>query len=76
VNKAMISAAQTKAYAREGAHPVRVDLGELEKLGYEVHQSDLLDRMDLVRHDGRKLAEEILVLAGAYGKHKNGEWAV
>lgn len=76
VNQALISAAQTRMYARQGAHPVRVDLGALEALGVRVHQRDLLDRMDLVRHDSKKLAEEIMFLAGAHGKHKNGEWVV
>lgn len=76
VNKATISVAQTKKYAREGAHPVPVDLGGLEELGFQVHQGDLLDRMDLVRHDSRKLAAEIMLLASAHGKHKNGERAM
>jgi uncharacterized cofD-like protein len=76
VNQALISPVQTRMYAAKGAHPVRVDVKALEALGIQVHQRDLLDRMDLVRHDSRKLAEEIMYLAGASGKHKNSEWVV
>lgn len=75
VNQAMISLAQSKTYAQKGAHPVRVDRARLEKLGIRVHHSDLLDRMDLVRHDSERLATEIMLLASAHSKQKNGERA-
>lgn len=76
VNKGMISAVQTRMYAREGAHPVSIDLEGLKRLNVQVHQSDLLDRMDLVRHDSNKLAAEIMLLASAHGKPKNGQRAM
>ncbi len=78
VNQAMISLAQSKMYAGKGAHTVRVDRPQLEELGIRVHHSDLLDRMDLVRHDSDKLAAEIMLLASTYAKNskqKNGERA-
>lgn len=75
VNQAMISLAQSKKYAQKGAHAVRVDRARLEDLGIRVHHNDLLDRMDLVRHDSDKLAAEIMLLASAHGKQKNGERA-
>lgn len=76
VNRARISAAQTRKYALEGAHPVQADVTGIVKRGIQVHQSDLLDQMDLVRHDSQKLAAEIMHLAAIHGKHKNGERAV
>ena len=76
VNQALISDAQAKKYALEGAHPVLVDSDKLQQLGVQVHQGDLLDHLALVRHDSEKLAAEIMLLASAHGKHKNGERAV
>jgi len=75
VNRAGISPSQTKKYALEGAYPVQADVKGIEKRGIKVHQSDLLDQMDLVRHDSERLAAEIMFLAGAHGKHRNGETA-
>lgn len=60
VNQARISQTQRKKYAEENAHPVRADLGAIRKMGLQVHTGDFLDRMDLVRHDGAKLARGIM----------------
>ena len=75
VNEARISASQGKKYAREKAHPVQVDQSRLASLGVKVHHGNFLDHQDLVRHDSNRLATEIMRLASAYGKSKNGERA-
>ncbi|MCK9525707.1 MAG: YvcK family protein [Limnochordia bacterium] len=75
VNQATISGAQSKKYAKEQAHPVQVDHDELARLGIKIHQKDLLDHQDLVRHDSRRLAAEIMSLASLHVKPKNGERA-
>lgn len=70
VNRARITSAQTKKYAKEAAYPVQPDVGALEKLGVKVHMRDLLDQRDLVRHASAKLAAEIMLLAGSHDRHK------
>lgn len=75
VNDALISESQGRKYAKEKAHPVRVDHDRLARLGVKVHRGDFLDHQDLVRHDSHRLAGEIMHLATAYSKPKNGERA-
>lgn len=70
VNRARISQAQAKNYAKKGAHPVRADVAAIETLGIKVHAANLLDQKDLVRHSSSRLAEEIIHLAEAYEKLK------
>ena len=47
-------------YAREGAHPVALDMDRCRELVPEVHEADLLARGNLVRHDSDALARFIL----------------
>lgn len=75
VNKALISEVQSRKYAKERAHPVRVDEERLERLGVKVHRGSFLDHQDLVRHDSHRLAAELMGLASLYAKPKNGERA-
>ncbi|MDD6160310.1 MAG: YvcK family protein [Oscillospiraceae bacterium] len=50
-------------YSREDAEPMRVDVENLERLGVQVVQRDLLDlEIDYARHSGVKVAETVLDL--------------
>ncbi len=73
VNQTHISTAEAEKYAAEGAHPVRADLGVLEKLGVAVRQGDFMDKTDLARHDSGRLAAEIMALAAEHAEERPEE---
>jgi uncharacterized cofD-like protein len=50
-------------YAETGSEPVRMEREELEGMGLEVCEADLLAEGDLIRHDSDKLAGAVLDLA-------------
>ncbi len=60
VNDEEVSAEQAQKYATQGAYAIEPDVDELRRLGLEVRAAKLLDAQDLVRHDPRKLAQEII----------------
>ncbi|MFO7172909.1 MAG: YvcK family protein [Bacillota bacterium] len=63
VNQAPVPEPVLRRYRAEGAEPVRVDLPELQQLGVEVVQADLLEVSGgWVRHDPAKLAYAIVQL--------------
>lgn len=52
-----------KKYKEDGAMPVKADLRELERLGVNVIQENMVYETDLVRHDSGKLGGAIIRLA-------------
>jgi hypothetical protein len=47
-------------YRTQGAHPVRADVGELERMGLRCVADNILEQHGKVRHDGRRLARLLL----------------
>ncbi|MDK2881098.1 MAG: hypothetical protein PWQ99_873 [Clostridia bacterium] len=66
VNTKKIAQASLEKYARQGAAPVKIDYGALEKMGVKVLKADLLDERELVRHDPEKLGRAVLRLLGGH----------
>lgn len=66
VNDEQISPEQAAKYANQGAYAIEPDLAELRRLGVQVRAAKLLDAQDLVRHDPRKLAREIMQMVEAH----------
>jgi len=59
-----LPAALISRYRSEGGAPVRIDRGQTELLGVTVHEAPLLDEhAETVRHDPRRLAEEVYRVA-------------
>ncbi len=59
VNTGVFPGRILKKYAKEGAYPVAIDRGELEKLGLKIVSRDLALGEDFARHDPEKLARAI-----------------
>jgi len=59
VNNTVIPDDLIGAYLREDAHPVKYDVGGLERMGVKVIEDDLLSFSNLVRHDPAKVANSI-----------------
>jgi uncharacterized cofD-like protein len=55
-NRQPISPEVAKRYRAQGAEPVAVDLGELQKLGYCVVLDNLLEEHGVIRHNPARLA--------------------
>jgi len=51
-------------YAETGSQCVTTDRGEVEAMGLQVVEADLLAEGDLIRHDSEKLARAVLDLVG------------
>jgi uncharacterized cofD-like protein len=49
-----------KRYRAEGAHPVRPDVPQLERLGLRCISENILEQHGTVRHDGNRLARLLL----------------
>ncbi len=59
VNTGVFPGRILRRYAKEGAYPVAIDRGELEKLGVKIVSADLALGEDFARHDPVKLAGAI-----------------
>ena len=65
LNTAPLGATRVHRYAREGAEPVRTDLGRIRAMGVVPVEADLLRAGHHLRHDSRKLGKTLLsVLSG------------
>jgi uncharacterized cofD-like protein len=62
VNSAEIPGYLLEHYAATGSEPVRIDRAEVEALGMQVVEADLLAAGDLIRHDPAKLAQAVMDL--------------
>lgn len=60
VNKQEIAEDLRDVYAKRGAEPVEVNEAELEALGVQVVQANLISETNLVRHDPVKLSRTIM----------------
>jgi uncharacterized cofD-like protein len=65
-------------YEAQGAFPVKPDIDEIKKLGVGIFSIPLINETNLVRHDSKKLAEEIIRFitehkARSYIRYKPGE---
>jgi uncharacterized cofD-like protein len=47
-------------YRAQGAHPVRADVGQLEKMGLRCIADNILEQHGKVRHNGKRLARLLL----------------
>ena len=56
-NRQPISPEVAKRYRAQGAEPVAVDLGDLQKLGYRVVLDNLLDEHGVIRHNSDRLSQ-------------------
>ena len=56
-NRQPISPEVAKRYRAQGAEPVAVDLGDLQKMGYRVVLDNLLDEHGVIRHNSARLAQ-------------------
>jgi hypothetical protein len=56
-NRQPISPEVAKRYRAQGAEPVAVDLGDLQKMGYRVVLDNLLDEHGVIRHNPARLAQ-------------------
>jgi uncharacterized cofD-like protein len=63
LNSKLVSPAMRANYATEGSAPIEMDVANVEALGVRAVSADLLEEGDVVRHDSRRLAEELLTLA-------------
>jgi uncharacterized cofD-like protein len=63
LNSRPVSAAMQQKYAVEGAAPIAMDIAEVEALGVRAVSADLLEEGDVVRHDWKRLARELLAAA-------------
>lgn len=61
-NRQEIAASLLANYAREGAEPVQGNGKAVERLGVKYYEADLVQEGDVVRHDPKRLAREILRL--------------
>lgn len=59
-NRQPLSPAVAKRYRADGAEPIAVDVGELQKLGLRIILDNLLEEHGFVRHDARRLARLLL----------------
>ena len=59
-NRHPVSPEVARRYRRQGALPVNVDLGEIQKLGYRVVLDNLLEEHGVIRHNSRRLAQLLL----------------
>jgi hypothetical protein len=56
-NRQPISPEVAKRYRAQGAEPVAVDLGDLQKMGYRIVLDNLLDEHGVIRHNSARLAQ-------------------
>jgi hypothetical protein len=52
-----------KKYADQGQYPVRIDAGEIQRIGCRLVTGNIMSAPDLIRHDSEKLAQILLSLA-------------
>lgn len=55
-NSVPVSELLVKKYAAENAHPIKLDLPELQKLAWSVVMEEVIQQTEIVRHDSNKLA--------------------
>ncbi len=60
VNHQEVSPGVARRYRVEGAEPIPVDLGELQRLGLRCVFDDLLEEHGLIRHDRKRLSQLLL----------------
>lgn len=60
LNNGKVSADTLTRYRQTGAEYVTPDLYEIEVMGLEVYQSNLIDTSNVVRHNPRRLADSLL----------------
>jgi uncharacterized cofD-like protein len=67
VNSVVLPAPLVARYRDDGAAPVALDQGEIERIGVRIHPTPLLDETDgqAARHDSRRLAVALRALASA-----------
>src|SRR4029077_8646305 len=56
-NRQPISPDVARRYRAQGAEPVSVNLGDLQKLGYRVVLDNLLEEHGVIRHDPARLSQ-------------------
>ncbi|MBU1888133.1 MAG: YvcK family protein [Candidatus Omnitrophica bacterium] len=71
VNTGKIPAELLKKYEEEGSYPVLADSDKIIEKGYNVIEEDLVNTLDYVRHDSKKLSK-IIVDFALKTKGKNG----
>jgi uncharacterized cofD-like protein len=52
-----VSPEVARRYSARGAHPVRVDIGELQRMGVRCLLDNLLEEHGVVRHNAARLAQ-------------------
>lgn len=60
VNDTPISEATQKAYAKEGAYPVRIDEEAINALGIGYVKADIINETNVIRHDPEKLCKAVM----------------
>jgi len=59
-NRQPVSPEVAKRYRTQGAEPVKIDIPELQKLGYRVVLDNLLEEHGVIRHNPNRLARLLL----------------
>jgi uncharacterized cofD-like protein len=59
-NRQPVSPEVAKRYRAQGAEPVKIDIPELQKLGYRVVLDNLLEEHGVIRHNPARLARLLL----------------
>ena len=59
-NRRPVSPEVAKRYRAEGAEPVELDVGELQRLGLRVALDNLLEEHGVIRHNSQRLARLLL----------------
>jgi uncharacterized cofD-like protein len=59
-NRQPVSPEVAKRYRAQGAEPVKIDIPELQKLGYRVVLDNLLEEHGVIRHNPNRLARLLL----------------
>lgn len=74
VNTGPVDPARLEQYRARGADVVRADRAELARLGVQVVAAPVVAAGDLVRHDSRLLAAEVMRLLLDYGPTRRGRF--
>lgn len=72
VNSQPIPPQLLELYSETGAEPVTARKEEMEAMGVQVLETELLDEGDLIRHDSPRLAASVLGLMEAFPARANG----
>lgn len=62
INNAPVPQSALQRYQAETSYPVAPDIEKIKSMGYKVVATDLLDVKDFIRHDSKKLTENLIKL--------------